>query len=43
MAVEKISHQWRQDFIGALSMTNARAARPLMLMAPNWLGVTDEA
>lgn len=45
MAVEKISYQADgKTFIGALVYDeHASGKRPLMLMAPNWLGVTDEA
>src|SRR4051812_25368753 len=45
MAVEKISYQaGGKTFVGALVYDNrASGKRPLMLMAPNWLGVTDEA
>src|SRR3954467_3443130 len=45
MKVEKIGYQaGGRTFIGALIYDEtSTAARPLMLMAPNWLGVTREA
>lgn len=45
MAVEKISYQaGGKTFIGALVYDEkASGKRPLMLMAPNWLGVTEDA
>jgi dienelactone hydrolase len=45
MAIEKIQYQaGGKTFIGALVYDeHARGKRPLLLMAPNWLGVTDEA
>jgi dienelactone hydrolase len=45
MAVEKIRYQaGGKTFIGALVYDErASAKRPLMLVAPNWLGMTDEA
>jgi dienelactone hydrolase len=45
MAVEKISYQaGGKSFIGALVYDErVSAKRPLLLMAPNWLGVTKEA
>jgi dienelactone hydrolase len=45
MAVEKISYQaGGKSFIGALVHDDrVSGKRPLLLMAPNWLGVTNEA
>ena len=45
MTIEKISYQaGGQTFVGALVYDEqVSVRRPLMLMAPNWLGVTDEA
>jgi dienelactone hydrolase len=45
MAVEKIRYQaGDKTFIGTLVYDErASGKRPLMLVAPNWLGVTDEA
>ena len=45
MTVEKISYQaGGKTFVGALVHDDRTSGkRPLMLMAPNWLGVTDEA
>ena len=45
MAVEKIRYQaGGKSFIGALVYDERTSGRrPLLLMAPNWLGVTDEA
>lgn len=45
MKVEKVEYQaGGRRFIGALVYDEtSKAARPLMLMAPNWLGVTKEA
>lgn len=45
MTVEKIPYQaGGKTFVGALVYDErASARRPLMLMAPNWLGVSDEA
>lgn len=45
MKVEKISYQaGGRTFVGALVYDDAvKAQRPLMLMAPNWLGVTQDA
>ena len=45
MTVEKISYSaGGKTFIGALVYDETSSAkRPLMLMAPNWLGVTDDA
>jgi dienelactone hydrolase len=45
MAVERISYEaGGKHFIGALVYDERTTGkRPLLLMAPNWLGVTDEA
>jgi dienelactone hydrolase len=45
MAIEKIKYQANgKTFIGTLVYDErASGRRPLMLMAPNWLGMTDEA
>src|SRR5580698_8843019 len=45
MTIEKIKYQAAgKAFIGALVYDErASGKRPLLLMAPNWLGVTDEA
>ena len=45
MTIEKISYQaGSKTFVGALVYDErVSVRRPLMLMAPNWLGVTDEA
>jgi dienelactone hydrolase len=45
VAVERVSYQaGGKTFIGALVYDNkAGGKRPLMLVAPNWLGVTDDA
>jgi dienelactone hydrolase len=45
MAVEKIKyHSGGKTFVGTLVYDErASGKRPLMLMAPNWLGVTDDA
>jgi len=45
MAVERISYQaGSKHFIGALVYDeHTRTKRPLLLMAPNWLGVTEDA
>jgi dienelactone hydrolase len=45
MAIEKIKYQANgKAFIGTLVYDErARGKRPLMLVAPNWLGMTDEA
>ena len=45
MAVERITYQaGGNSFIGALVYDERTSGkRPLMLMAPNWLGVTDDA
>jgi dienelactone hydrolase len=45
MAVERISyHAGGKSFIGALVYDERTSAkRPLLLMAPNWLGVTEDA
>src|SRR5437660_3768673 len=45
MKVERIEYRaGERSFLGALVYDErARAKRPLMLMAPNWLGVTPEA
>jgi dienelactone hydrolase len=45
MTVERISYQaGGKRFVGALVHDERSAGkRPLLLMAPNWLGVTDEA
>jgi dienelactone hydrolase len=45
MAVERISyHAGSKHFVGALVHDeHTSTKRPLLLMAPNWLGVTDDA
>ena len=45
MAIERIKYQvGGRTFIGALVYDDrAAGTRPLMLMAPNWLGVTEDA
>ena len=45
MTVERISYQaGGKRFVGALVYDERVAGkRPLLLMAPNWLGVTEEA
>jgi dienelactone hydrolase len=45
VAVERISYQaGGKTFVGALVYDGTvKAKRPLMLMAPNWLGVTEDA
>jgi dienelactone hydrolase len=45
VAVEKVTYQaGNKTFIGALVYDEkASGKRPLMLMAPNWLGVTEDA
>ena len=45
MTIERITYQASgKTFIGALVYDeHASGKRPLLLMAPNWLGVTDEA
>jgi dienelactone hydrolase len=45
MAIERISYQvGNKNFIGALVYDERISGkRPLLLMAPNWLGMTDEA
>ncbi len=45
MTIERISYQaGGKTFVGALVYDErVSGRRPLMLMAPNWLGVTDEA
>lgn len=45
MAVERVSyHAGGKRFVGALVYDErVTTRRPLLLMAPNWLGVTEEA